>query len=313
MSVILDALRRSEQQRQQGLVPTIFAMHDRVGRRRNFGKWLIVIALGANATVMGLYFWPGGAPAGLLMADGLFGHEVGAPIPASRSGPAGYPSSEARDADPAGQRVKAETRPAWQPASPSPSDLQAAAAQERATGSATATTQDGIKVSHSRFEALAGAPTPADTTRPVAPEFKPLEYAGVPAATVDRSSPEHRRELRSSKVRPSGSVLEAEELSNPRGPITSSHTERNRQPGGGSLQAETPPMLWELPTSITRSLPELQFTMHVYSDDAIRRLVRVNGGMYQELDQIYSDLLLEEITEEGVVMNYKGTRFRVER
>jgi hypothetical protein len=72
-------------------------------------------------------------------------------------------------------------------------------------------------------------------------------------------------------------------------------------------------MLWELPGSIARSMPDLQVTMHVYSENAPDRFVRFNGSTYRERDRIAENLVVEAITEQGAVMNYGGTRFRVER
>ncbi len=67
----------------------------------------------------------------------------------------------------------------------------------------------------------------------------------------------------------------------------------------------------ELPASIQQELPNLSVTGHIYSNDPSSRIVNINGQILRDGETVTAGLKLEEITENGVVLNYKGYRFRM--
>jgi general secretion pathway protein B len=71
--------------------------------------------------------------------------------------------------------------------------------------------------------------------------------------------------------------------------------------------------LWQLPTSVQSSIPKLMMTVHVYSPDEQARFVRINGRIYREGGQVTKVLRLDAITRDGVVLNYRGKRFVMDR
>jgi general secretion pathway protein B len=56
-------------------------------------------------------------------------------------------------------------------------------------------------------------------------------------------------------------------------------------------------------------LPAMTITVHSYSPTPAERLVGVNNRFLHEGDPLAPDLVLEKITPDGMVFNYKGTRF----
>ena len=62
----------------------------------------------------------------------------------------------------------------------------------------------------------------------------------------------------------------------------------------------------DLPGHVTRRLPEIQITTHIFASDSDLRMVNINGVSRKEGDLVTSSLQLVEITEEGVVMNFEG-------
>lgn len=60
-------------------------------------------------------------------------------------------------------------------------------------------------------------------------------------------------------------------------------------------------------------LPELKLELHVYSNNPAERFVFVNGSRYREGDATREGAQVEEITREGVVMNLRGNRFLLPR
>ena len=62
----------------------------------------------------------------------------------------------------------------------------------------------------------------------------------------------------------------------------------------------------ELPRNIQSEIPDLQFSTHLFSEEASFRMVTINGQILKEGEYISSGLRLKEVTEEGVILSYKN-------
>jgi len=69
--------------------------------------------------------------------------------------------------------------------------------------------------------------------------------------------------------------------------------------------------LSELPVSVQRSLPAINIEGHIYDDHPAKRMVIVNGNLHREKQAIGNGLRLEEITPDGVILSYQGNVFHV--
>lgn len=67
----------------------------------------------------------------------------------------------------------------------------------------------------------------------------------------------------------------------------------------------------ELPDSVKRDLPAISFAGHVYSSTQSQRSVMLNGKKMREGQEVTKGLMLEEITVEGVVLRSQGYRFKL--
>ena len=67
----------------------------------------------------------------------------------------------------------------------------------------------------------------------------------------------------------------------------------------------------ELPPSVQQELSNISVTGHIYSNDSSSRIANINGQILREGETVTAGLKLEEITENGVVLSYKGYRFRM--
>lgn len=65
----------------------------------------------------------------------------------------------------------------------------------------------------------------------------------------------------------------------------------------------------ELPAALREALPPLTIRGFVHSDDPASRLVVVNERMLREGDEIAAELTLERIDPDGMVLNFRGYRF----
>jgi general secretion pathway protein B len=77
--------------------------------------------------------------------------------------------------------------------------------------------------------------------------------------------------------------------------------------------ASPPPDLNDLPRSIRAELPAIEITLHFFTDAPHSRMVRINGRNLREGQQVNPNLTLQEITPEGVVLNFRGQLFSAGR
>lgn len=68
--------------------------------------------------------------------------------------------------------------------------------------------------------------------------------------------------------------------------------------------------LHELPAAIQGEIPALNITGYIYSPNKADRTVLINKKLLREGDQIAPDFILERLTPTGMVLNYKGHRYR---
>jgi hypothetical protein len=73
--------------------------------------------------------------------------------------------------------------------------------------------------------------------------------------------------------------------------------------------AHRTPYLNELPASLKKTLPPIRMTSHLYRGNS--RLVSINGRIMSGGVNMGDGLFLEEITPEGVIMSFRGQRFRL--
>jgi len=69
--------------------------------------------------------------------------------------------------------------------------------------------------------------------------------------------------------------------------------------------------LYELPSYIQQSLPGFSITAHIHTGDPATGMVKVNGQVMREGQELSPGLKLEEIVSDGVIFRYQNYRFRV--
>ena len=155
---------------------------------------------------------------------------------------------------------------------------------------------------------------PTAATQPAA--MKPLESSQllsspVPApaaATMERQVPAVAK--REARAKPRNKPREAvtavpQELTGK--PVPENPDGAGR---GDAAQEQKVMTIAELPVSIQQEIPKMSISVHAYSGAPKERLVGINDRMLREGDFLVPGLLLEQITLNGVIMSYKGYRFR---
>ncbi|MBX3691285.1 MAG: general secretion pathway protein GspB [Luteimonas sp.] len=68
------------------------------------------------------------------------------------------------------------------------------------------------------------------------------------------------------------------------------------------------PLLWELPYAQRRDIPELKVSMHVYASEPANRFVIINGERRTEGED-FDGVRLVEIRNDGIILERQGVRF----
>jgi general secretion pathway protein B len=74
---------------------------------------------------------------------------------------------------------------------------------------------------------------------------------------------------------------------------------------------EQMPLLAQLPNRIKQKVPSIDYSVHVFSDTQTGGLVTLNGKRRRTGDEIAPGLVVIKILQNSVVLDYKGTQFRL--
>ena len=245
MSYILDALRKSDQQRQRGMPPALLAPHAAadVPRRRVSTSHILVAAL--------------------LVAAGVV---IGSLRPWQTEQPA------------------ATTEPAaMKPvdSSPRPSPVPVLPQMSRES-------KQDVAPAKKAASAARSAPAPA-------------------AGAIERQAPAVAK-----------SETKAATPDTPREDVTTALKETAKpapaKADGASPRDAAPEQkvmtIAELPVAIQQEMPKMSISVHAYSREPKDRLVGINDRVLREGEYVAPGLMLEQITLDGMIMSYKGYRFR---
>jgi general secretion pathway protein B len=84
-------------------------------------------------------------------------------------------------------------------------------------------------------------------------------------------------------------------------------------PGSVTYGDEAPQPPQNLPTDPGAGLPALAIDLHIFTDNAAKRAVFINGRRYTQGATIAEGPTVEEITRDGAVLSYRGRRFLLPR
>ncbi|MBA8887785.1 general secretion pathway protein B [Dokdonella fugitiva] len=299
MSLILEALKKSEQQRRLGEMPTLGTPAPMSRRRRSVRPvltGLIVVALGAGWWFMRTPHTPPTDEA-----------KPAAAAPAVDPTAATTPAAPPRAA-------RAETKPP--------------AARTVAPPAATApvvvpmpTTDRPGAVTPPPNAALVG--TPAAPAKPVTP---PASTATASAPAGKSTAPKASADAKPTPAAKPGGDKASAAQANPAARDAKTATPDTKAPAPADTKsvadakadakpvppkpaAPALPSVWELPYGTRKELPDLKLTMHVYSSVPAERFIVIEGARHVEGDDLGNGVVLHEISPDGMVLDFKGQRF----
>lgn len=272
MSYILDALRKSDQERQRGAAPT-----------------LLMGQAAPVAPKQPAYLFYGLLAAALLAAGVAIGWlrpwQTEQAPPAPKVAAPAPPAASVQQPAPA--RAEVPPAPVAQlQSAPSAASIAPASSPAPAPATAPAPSVAPVHVP---------APAPA---RAAAPAAAPL----AAAAPVKTQSPPSARVEAPSKPQDAGTAVASKAPAAPERPPA--------MPAAEPAPAQNVIALSELPLALQQELPPMTISVHAYSGNPKDRLVGINNRMMREGETVAPGLKLEQITPEGMIFGYKGYSFR---
>lgn len=358
MSYILDALKKSDQERQRGTAPGMHSFQTTPGpTRRSWGKWILLMPAVLLLGIGFLAWWWINPMSGGQKEDPI------TQVPDKPSAESSAGANTAHELKPVEQPPKPATSASMQPSSNAEDPKTKGSSPKHSIGVPRVPTPEAL--SESRIAKARG-----ETAKK--PALKPSSSAGtVEAATRSQRGPGQTIAPKESSqdsstrilsemekaatgaignlvdmpngIAPGSGISSNQDVSRttlPGAPVPAPRaTTRNHDTkvppadvaqipvkpskGTASLQdvQETPPTtagktektipeLRELSPTVQREIPSMSFTMLVYSEVPGNRMIRINGKLMREGDEVASGLKLEEIIPGGAVFSYRGQRFR---
>jgi general secretion pathway protein B len=287
MSYILDALRKSDQQRQRGAAPTLLAGQATAvaPKRPAFLAYglLAAVLVGAGMVIGWLRPWQPEQ-----VAPGRAESVAAKPLESTPRQPAPAPSEMAPQPKPE-PKLQNATRPAQ--AAPAPSEMAPQPKPEPKLQNATRPAQAALAPSEM-------APQPK-------PEPK-LQNATLPAPALVPTKPQLPARA---NPETDGTPREADAAA-PRRAAAPAPERPADTAAADTARVQTVISMAELPLSVQQELPAMTISVHAYSDNPGARLVGINNRILREGEYVVPGLKLEQITPDGMIFGYKGYSFR---
>lgn len=275
MSLILDALKRAERERNS---ERSAALHDLPGAQlagapRRWGRWL---ALAVLALAIGAVLWTARTrPARV--------DTVATPAPAAEPAPAPAPQAMAPASIPA--------RPAPTPA-PIP-------------GTESVSSLDDLTTETDIALEPAAEPEPAPAP-PLAAGVKPQPQAPV-IASAPKAQPLTEADI--DEVAPPGAEAQPTPPLQEASPATSAAEPTPTPAIPPSLTQPAPLRRFrEMPPDYRADFPALTVEVHVFERIPSQRFVLVNGRRYRQGERMVEGPQVVEIVQEGIVLEYRGEK-----
>lgn len=275
MSYILQALRKSEQERQRGSIPNLQSAQTIPGHSRekpSFWQPLLVGALVINAAAMIYWLHPW--------------REEGAVIQTASTPAPQHATLEPDSKKPSGNPPLSAPPPPQQQASlrKNLTPLNGRSATVRQTSAPEAfpvgKTKKGDEPSSVQKQWLKITPS-NPRTQNLAPGIQTTVQAvssGKPAAASRTSA--------SSQPKPA-------------------------TPAAKDMPEPEVPSIHGMPVNVQKNLPAILISAHIYSEDQETRMAIINDKTLREGQSVAPGLVLEEITRNGVILNFQGHRFHL--
>ena len=335
MSYILDALKKSDQERQRGTVPNLQTVQAPLtGEPERRARWPQVVALALLLNAGLLVWWlrpwqsaiskavkqPGTDQQFTTKSKGVARDPVNARQPAS-SEISGTSKDGQRETWAAPKKPSSVTKPTSAASNPPPVASARDNRQEPAKADASARAANRAVPREDAKPMREMTPARPRSDQEMAhPTAESVRAAGSarqrvdvkPTAAGGERPDQQGRTI--SKLTPPPEIKETPEGSGtPMKPdlvsLEPGQADRKVSPGTQASAEQGLPDVRELPLPVQREIPTMSFSMVIYSDKPADRMISINGRMMHEGQEVSPGLKLEKITPNGAILNFKGRRF----
>ena len=287
MSLILEALKKSEANRRLGQAPDLGTPFTpaRRGRSPVWALIVIVAALGAGA-----WWWFGrGTPAPLPAAPQPAVAATPAPGRAAAAAP-GNESLQQEDKRIFNAARRLESNASTPAAAGQNEQIWVAAQRQNATG-------------HMANRPARNERSTLPPTTQAPPTTPSAQTVHAPPTPDRRAAPQPHPETVPAQPHPEAA---------PPQPHPDAALQRHPEttlPPAATVSKLDVPTYYDLPFATRKALPQLSMSMHVYTADPKQRFVILDGARMVEGDATTDDVTLREIRPDGVVLEFQGQRF----
>ncbi len=336
MSYILSALKKSQQERELGTVPTLdSSLAAPAPQNARRWPWVLGGLLAVNLAVFGGLGWVAGPD---LLA------QQGASALAALTGGESPGSSPGNGPEPVVAATEPETAMPVETSRPDPQPDQQLAT-EITPPPAIPAAQPAVETPAAETAATASLPQgqvepgqaePAATARVEAPAQPSTNLTLTPAALTTPpvpADPEPAQEVTATTFKtpepkvtppqPTKAIFSLPPIPKPKPDVAAKPAIGSSADPTGTQQAALPSapdaepeeVFVELPTfrqmsrEFRRSFPKLQVSLHMYHEDSEHSFVRINKRKYRTGAKLDDGPRLEEIRPNGIVLNYRGETF----
>lgn len=313
MSLILEALKKSETRRRLGEAPDIGTPFTVKPRRRN--PWPLIVILVAAAAGTGWWYMRTMPRPGDANTIAALPSPPAAPAAGKGSASAQPTVAKAAPSGPARDTTSVQAQP-----KPEAASATGAKPSARADGSAVGATAPGAAPDlqtmrpMNRHLPTPTVPVPATanqkpfvTSAPTAPA--PASRATPPPGTtaVAPARPATGPTVAAPPAPAPANIAKAEPGPGAAKPIEAPPAAAPAAPSAPAAPAV--PQYYELAYGVRKDIPQFNLSMHVFAADAAARFVVTDGERKAEGDTVKEGLILREIRPDGVVLEFRGQRF----
>jgi general secretion pathway protein B len=290
MSLILEALKKSEAKRRLGEAPDLGTPFAAPRPRRGLLPFIVAAIVIAGG--IGWWLTRTRAPAPQAASIAVPAPTLNHPVPHNQ--PAAATAAQSRSAAPAATPPKPEVF--WV-------DAQRPGSTQRAMTPHTAVRQRA---------SVQPAPVPptAPATKPSAPIGSPPQPMAIAANNPLAAKPANAGDgTLLKKAAKSTSTIGLTPTPAPAPTPTPTPTPAQAPATTPATASASAQSYSDLPFSLRKALPEIKLSMHVYAADAAQRFVILNDSRMLEGDKTADDVILREVRPDGVVLEFQGQRF----
>jgi general secretion pathway protein B len=282
MSILLDALKKSETQRTLGQTPGIHTAVDAPTADETTGpQWIPLSMLALSAVAIAWFGWQQYLEPPMLPASSSEASSPGlSSLDLSSPAAPGLASEESRNRAAAGEDSIQERTPveAYQADGESAEVVKIVPAPGAREAEAR---KQGLNQSFTNYDAQ-DKPDPVEEKQPRPPSITKNRPASAPPAVQS-------------------------------GTDTNAQATAKTQARRSRVEPVTPEPIsfWQVPQALRDGLPEIRITVLVYAEASEDRFVLINGQRLVEKDELAPGVVLDEIRRDGAVFSYRKYRFLV--